>query len=553
MYENLGDMFNQANAGTGGYGWENSPTLDQAIDPLFKNYADSRVQYQAGSVPGFYDLSGSGGGDGGNGPGQAYQQQQQQQQDYLGSMGSGGGDGGSGYMPPAPPQDYSLYLPYGTLDTSGGGGDGGGSIGQANTVYDPSHGGAGYWVDKEWIPEDAFASQDAAKTFAQDWSNADLSQRYREQWDTDAERWEGYGQLKNYGTLEDTHSAESWLRENPWAIGNNQFMQGNGGENTFGNDKDEILSGEDALIGTRRLMKDGQIQGYFGSNINPLIEQWKQKDNFTSGTGVKHSIYDQGRAAVGRQYNDPNWWANNTKSFGNAGWYMGADQAQNNPGWTNKDAYERQVNDVITGKTGVSRYAPAVAMAAMAAMTGGALGPALGAAMGSTAAGTAAAGAVGALPGALRTGLNGGNWTNALGGIATGALGSYLGGTYGGSMGLPSNVGKGLIQGGVNMAGKAAMGQDVDWLSSLSGIASGIGGGYIGDAAQSASGATGLLGDIIKSGVGGLSSSTIQSLLQGKTPDEQQMIMTLLSSAAKPVVGAGMNMAKDAIGSVIPT
>jgi len=192
-------------------------------------------------------------------------------------------------------------------------------------------------------------------------------------------------------------------------------------------------------------------------------------------------------------------------------------------------------------------------MAAMAAMTGGALGPALGAAMGSTAAGTAAAGAVGALPGALRTGLNGGSWTNALGGIATGALGSYLGGTYGGSMGLPSNVGKGLIQGGVNMAGKAAMGQDVDWLSGLAGIASGIGGGYIGDAAQSASGATGLLGDIIKSGVGGLSSSTIQSLLQGKTPDEQQMIMTLLSSAAKPVVGAGMNMAKDAIGSVIPT
>jgi hypothetical protein len=179
--------------------------------------------------------------------------------------------------------------------------------------------------------------------------------------------------------------------------------------------------------------------------------------------------------------------------------------------------------------TGMRKYMPALTMAVMGAMSGGAAMAAMPA--GAGALGSAAAGAASAAPSAMRSGLNTGDWGNALTSLGMGALGGGLS-TFG-----TNPLTKGLINAGVSTAGKAATGQKVDGTSILSDLVSGVGSNYLGNYAGNAAGG-GLLGDIVKGTTGSLSNAAIKSLMEGKTPSEQEMIMRLLSGIVRPVANA---------------
>jgi hypothetical protein len=166
-----------------------------------------------------------------------------------------------------------------------------------------------------------------------------------------------------------------------------------------------------------------------------------------------------------------------------------------------------------------------VTMAALGAMTGGAAYAAAPAAVAA-----AAGGAGAALPNAMRGGLNTGDWGQAATGIGLGALGGAAGGYFGNSP-----LAKGLIGTGVSAAGKALSGQDINTKDLLSNLVSNIGSSYIGNYVGDATGG-GMLGDIAKGVSGGLSKEAIKSLLLGKTPEQQKVILALLGSTSNGIL-----------------
>lgn len=170
------------------------------------------------------------------------------------------------------------------------------------------------------------------------------------------------------------------------------------------------------------------------------------------------------------------------------------------------------------------QIAKGVVMAGLAAGFGGA-GAALGGMSGLGAAGTGAmAGGAAALPGAMAGGFNTGDWGNAATGIGLGALSGGVG-SY-----ASTPLQKSLLGAAVNTAGKAATGQQINAQDTLATLAGSLGGQYLGGYAQDAAGG-GMLGEIAKGATTGLSSSTIKALLSGKTPEQQRMIMALISGA----------------------
>ena len=210
--------------------------------------------------------------------------------------------------------------------------------------------------------------------------------------------------------------------------------------------------------------------------------------------------------------------------------------------WTNKKAPNTTIEYSPNGgyrqwsdnPTLAGKIMSGVTMAALGAMTGGA-GNALGGLAGQ---------AVGAaLPTTMQTGLSTGDWGKALINGGTSALGSYLGGTYGkdlnslfgiSSTGPLKGLGSSLINAGTSAAGRAALGQPINGQNILSNIISNLGSSYIGNAAGEAVG-DGVLGEIAKNVTGGISKETLKSLLQGKSPNEQQIIISLLMGIGKPV------------------
>ena len=218
--------------------------------------------------------------------------------------------------------------------------------------------------------------------------------------------------------------------------------------------------------------------------------------------------------------------------------------------WTNNKAPNTSIEYSPVGgyrqwsdnPTMAGKIMSGVTMAALGAMTGGA-GAALGGAAGS--AGALAGQALGAaIPSTMQTGLTTGDWNKALINGGTSALGSYLGGTYGkdlnslfgiGSDSALKGLGSSVINAGTSALGRSALGQPIDGQSILSNIVSNLGSSYIGGVANDAVGG-GMLGNLAQGTTGGLSKTTLNALLQGKTPTEQQIIMSLLMGASKPAL-----------------
>jgi hypothetical protein len=159
---------------------------------------------------------------------------------------------------------------------------------------------------------------------------------------------------------------------------------------------------------------------------------------------------------------------------------------------------------------GMGKIMPAITMAALAAMTGGA-GAAMmapeGAAAGAALTGGQIAGqAIGsAIPGTLRTGFTTGDWGNALGQGVLSAAGSGLAGLYGPDLaklsGMNPTLAKGIISSGVNVAGKLAQGKDPDWIGTIGNL----GAGYLGNMVGSNYGQ--IAGGLTKGSLSGLVSA----------------------------------------------
>jgi hypothetical protein len=192
---------------------------------------------------------------------------------------------------------------------------------------------------------------------------------------------------------------------------------------------------------------------------------------------------------------------------------------------------------------GFNKYMPALTMAALGAMSGGAGY----AAMGGAAAGTSAlAGqALGAaIPSTMHTGLTTGDWGNALKTGAISGAGSFLGGAYGKGLGeamnlsgqTAANVGKGLIGAGTNLAGNALMGRNIDWAGALGAAAGNIGGSYLGDLASNSIGGT--LGEATGGGIKALSKGLSGSLAAGKGLDLRDIATRTALGVATPTLGS---------------
>ena len=192
---------------------------------------------------------------------------------------------------------------------------------------------------------------------------------------------------------------------------------------------------------------------------------------------------------------------------------------------------------------GFNKFMPALTMAALGAMTGGAGYASMGGAAGGT--GALAGQAVGAaIPSTMQTGLTTGDWGNALKtGLISGA-GSFLGGAYGKGLGEAMNlsgktaalVGKGLIGAGTNLAGNALMGRNMDWAGALGSAVGNIGGSYLGDLASNAIGGT--LGEAAGGGVGALSKGLSSSLFAGKGLDLRDIATRTALGAVTPTLSS---------------
>jgi len=152
--------------------------------------------------------------------------------------------------------------------------------------------------------------------------------------------------------------------------------------------------------------------------------------------------------------------------------------------------------------------------------------------------------AAGAMMSTAKTGLNTGDWKQAIGQGALSYAGSKLGDIYGGDLGskigftgdLAKNIGSGLIGAGTNIAGNAMLGNGVNWGSALGAAAGNIGGNYLGGLANSAVGG-GMLGDIASGAVKGLTKGVAGGLASGKGLDLSDVATRTALGAAAPTLG----------------
>jgi hypothetical protein len=161
------------------------------------------------------------------------------------------------------------------------------------------------------------------------------------------------------------------------------------------------------------------------------------------------------------------------------------------------------------------KYMPALTMAALSAM----------------------APAAGAIASTAQSGLNTGNWGQALGkgalayagGELAGAYGGDLAGAFGGSSELANSIAQGAIRAGVNTVGNAALGNGVDWKGGLANLVAGAAGGALGGFAGDTVG--GGLGKVVGGATRGLTTSALSNYLKGDTPGINTAIDTFAGAA----------------------
>jgi hypothetical protein len=145
--------------------------------------------------------------------------------------------------------------------------------------------------------------------------------------------------------------------------------------------------------------------------------------------------------------------------------------------------------------------------------------------------------AAGAIASTAQSGLNGGDWKQAIGkglisyagGELAGAYGGDLAGAFGGSSELAKSIAQGAIRAGVGTVGNAALGNGVDWKSGLANLVAGAAGGALGGVTGNAIG--GDLGKVVGGATRGLTSSALSSYLKGNTPGINTAIDTFSGAA----------------------
>lgn len=270
---------------------------------------------------------------------------------------------------------------------------------------------------------------------------------------------------------------------------------------------------------------DKFLAGYQDDGWGSIIQNQNRDPNgykiVEQADGTKTAIYNSGKTVK-------DWDKNSGKHTG--GFWLNKDK--NNPmGITFNPLLGYGYSAFDSPKKGLGKIMPALTMAALGAITGGAASAAMGA--GSGALGGAATGVASAFPSALSTGLNTGDWGKAATSLGLGALGGGLS-TFapqlGSALGLEGSLGKavgqGLISGGVNAAGAGLQGASLsDALKrGLSSGISGAGAGYLGNLATEAMGGGNLAKVLsrigVGAGVGGLNAllnnqGFVQGLSQG--------------------------------------
>jgi len=147
--------------------------------------------------------------------------------------------------------------------------------------------------------------------------------------------WETLGQMLTQGQLTGNYGT-------PHSVGGNQI-------------KDQI-SGLNTLFGSKPIIYDGKLLGYSQeASPDPIIDTWNTQSTWSDGGNwfkkpKQYTSWDVGGAALGREYTNPSWWqANATPTMdGNA--LIKAENAANNPGWTNSDYFSR--NSGLTSSGG---------------------------------------------------------------------------------------------------------------------------------------------------------------------------------------------------------
>lgn len=256
----------------------------------------------------------------------------------------------------------------------------------------------------------------------------------------------------------------------------------------------ELISGRNSLYGSTPLIANNKIMGY---KFNPVVttgnEFAYQAPNYIKRSDTHGATRSEDSLA--RIYERPDLWNAYAKNLGNNELYVDAENIDNLPGWTNAgtSAYNHQSSGNF-GKV-------ASVLGTILSFTP--LAP-LGLAI-STLSQLANGNHLGAITGAIG------------GGLGMAGVGDKLGS----SLGIGSNAGKGLLQGGLGTLGSAISGKDPTQ-SILSGLGSYFG-GELGDITKSGLGGlfdSGGVGNIVSDIGGKAAGGALQNLISGKNVGE---------------------------------
>lgn len=307
----------------------------------------------------------------------------------------------------------------------------------------------------------------------------------------DLEKWEMLGQLLNDKPLP------------------TQFY---GGPGLVGNNQEESIKGLNTLFGSTPLIANGKVAGY---KFDPTPAESNlfgyQNPNLISRIDNKGSTrYNQ---SLSRDYNDLNSWSNLVKGIDENSMYVPSENAEQLPGWVNKDTSQYQHTGSGIGNKIASAVGTALQFTPLAP-----LGMAL----------------------STLSSLQSGNHLGALANVL-GNTGSFneAGKALGDTLGLGADAGKYFVKGGLgalSSLGKGGSG------ALLSGLGAGIG-GATGDLISSNLGDT--LGQTGSNILGGGVSGSLQSLFNKSNPLQGAMsggLSSGLGSFLSSMTDSGGNM-----------
>lgn len=295
----------------------------------------------------------------------------------------------------------------------------------------------------------------------------------------------------------------------PNAYGQNYY---NAQHEAVGNEISKYQQQEQLQKQAQQLSNSYQAQGFIPGKDNgdwkwnPAIDYLAQANALRGGDLTQKNEAEQA---------EEQWLREITRPEGSGTWFndkfygKGLDY---NPA---SDTLRYNMNTYDEPAKGFNKYMPALTMAALSAM----------------------APAAGAIASTAQSGLNSGNWGQALGKGALAYVGGELAGAYGGdlasAMGGSGELATGLAQGairtGVNTLGNAALGNGFDWRGGLANLAAGAAGGYLGGLTGDAVG--GDLGKVVGGATRGLTTGALSSYLKGDTPGINTAIDTFAGAA----------------------